>query len=311
MKRIRLLAAAILAVVLSGCAVQGGYNNMRSQLDPLGNVMMSEITSNLRILASKKPSYVGSWFLNPPTTPVQLTVANQLQLFIEYSYGVFHYKRTEILDEIQQACRHHAGVPMLQTHRGKLNRNESELTSIFCEERDGNLLWHWVMGPNKYVNGYDAYLTVFDERYGAADQYRLLKFGYKSFESREAELAKKRDEYEKRMKELGHQREMEQQERLREQELIAGTKKAMFAKKKDIGDAICTSDNQMGFVEDINKDRIKVRIVGEGISPAGFSIFSDPKDIFFNPKVPPSKYVPKDKVIWDHNLGWGLCDFRL
>ncbi|SGY81451.1 hypothetical protein [Moritella viscosa] len=74
---------------------------------------------------------------------------------------------------------------------------------------------------------------------------------------------------------------------------------------KSIGQEICSAENQFGYVEDINGNKLKIRLIGKAINKHNYYFFGELAKSKFNFK------LSAVEMIWDEQLDWGKCAFKI
>jgi uncharacterized protein YdaU (DUF1376 family) len=110
----------------------------------------------------------------------------------------------------------------------------------------------------------------------------------------------KEEEKKKKKRQALELRETKENERKRKQ-AQKSLFKTLSKNKKELGDQVCTPQNDFGYVERLSGVKIQIRVKGSAL---------DQKDyLFFTPESISYSYVNKDNIIWDQGSSWAACSF--
>ena len=106
-----------------------------------------------------------------------------------------------------------------------------------------------------------------------------------------------KEERKKRSIELSRAKENERKRKQAQESLF----KTLSKNKKELGDQVCTPENDFGYVEHVSGAKIQIRVKGSALDQEDY--------LFFTPESINYSYVNKDDIIWDQSSLWAACTF--
>jgi len=174
-----------------------------------------------------------------------------------------------------------------------LPQNTTTPQSRYCYDYTENKMVDVIFGM-KVVGEYDTS--------NALVQYRLVLATSEYFDSWLSQFESVASEYLVKRNQIKADQFIKQEEA---KSLLSSKFRMLAYDPKSIGSMVCNKENFHGYVERIEREKIKVSLVGRAIYQPDYYFFGS------------SNYVPYElkqvetQIVWGESTDWGLCKFKM